>query len=243
MINLVLVENDVYYKKMMSDILACQEDLTIRGFGNDYYDAIMLVKKHKPDIAIIDTAPDNSEMNIARVLKRYSPETSIAILSSNIKDTLIKEMAKGTITNYLLKDYDIKKLANIIRGIHRGEPYINPRINARIFQLLADHFQVNGNNQKEATHIINHGRKVHDFKEDFSKTELEILHYISKGYTSKDMARTLYIKEGSVRNYVSSIMRKTKLKSRTQIVLYAQKFGFKNEIINLACNPSQMKVK
>ena len=243
MINLVLVENDVYFKKMMFDILSCQEDLAIRGFGNDYYDAIMLVKKHKPDIAVINSALDNSEMNIARVLKRYSPKTSIAILSNNIKDTLIKEMAKGTITNYLLKEYDIKQLASIIRGIYRGEPYINPRINARIFQILAEYYQIKGTYQREAANSINNEKKIHDFKENFSRTELEILHYISKGYTSKDMASSLFIKEGSVRNYISSILRKTKLKSRTQIVLYAQQYGFKGEGMNLACQTQKMNVK
>ena len=236
MINLVLVENDVYFKKMMFDNLICQEDLAIRGFGKDYYDAIILVKKYKPDIAIINSAPDNLEIDIARVLKRYSPETTIVILSNNVKDNLIIEMAKGTITNYLLKEYDIKHLASIIRGIYSGEHYINPRINARIFQILADYYQIKEIYQREASQLMNNEIKNHNFRENFTRTELEIIHYISKGYSSKDMASSLYIKEGTVRNCISSIMRKTKLKTRTQIVLYAQQYGFKDGILNLACH-------
>ena len=236
MISLILVEEDVRYRLKMFNLITSQKDMVILGSGKDNYDAIMLVKKHKPDMVILNTIQDNvDEMNISCILKRYSPATKIVIFNSCVKDNIIQEMAKWTVEDYLLKDSDMNYLVNIIRGIYRGEHYINPRIIARIFQILGEYFQRKAVCQREIAIINNPENSNCTYTENFSRTELEILHYIAKGYTSKDMASSLFLKEGTVRNYISSIMQKTKLKSRTQIVLYAQEYGFqeRNKIPNV----------
>jgi DNA-binding NarL/FixJ family response regulator len=124
-----------------------------------------------------------------------------------------------------MKDTDMSYLAIILRGIYKGEHYINSKIMARAFQIFTKYYQkASFNKEIQAAELSYKKNKLN--LTDFSKSELKILSYITKGYSSKDIAKSLYLKEGTVRNYVSSIMKKTGLKERTQIVLYAQQYGF-----------------
>ena len=249
MIKIVLVENDARDKEAISSLISTQEDLVIQGSGKDNYDAIMLVKKFKPDILLLGAALEiNRGIEISCILKRYSPATAIVVLSACVEDSLIKEMVKGSITGCLLKDSDMNRLAKIIRGIHQGENYINYRITNRALQILAGYYH--GETRPRAVEPLvpdrpgaagkfylpskNYRAKTKNPPADLSNGELKVLYFIAQGYSSKDIAQSLYIKEGTVRNYISSIMRKAELKTRTQIVLYAQQHGFGKESTGLA---------
>jgi len=221
MIKLVVVEDDFRYIDEISKLISVQNDLAIMGVGKDNYDAINLVQKIKPDIILLDIGSEaDNGTEISFILKRYSPATSIVILDVCIRDILIHEMIKGAITGYLLKDSDMNHLAGILRGIYKGEPYINSRIMARAFKILGDHYRVKNGIHSE-TNAHQNDKPVH-----FSKNEFRMLRFISEGYSVKEISKFLYLKEGTVRNYISSIMQKTGTKARTQIVLYAQQFGF-----------------
>ena len=222
MINIVLIDDDNGRKDEIISHLSSQKDLVIQGMGKDNYDAIMLVKKFKPDIMLFDTALIyNNGIEIFCSLKRYSPDTAVVILCSSIKDSLIQCMAKGSITGCLHKDYDMERLPIILRGISKGEYYVHSMITARAFQILGGLL-----NRK----IPEHTAKVKQPPPlaDFSRTELMVLNHVAKGLSSNEIAKTLGYKAGSIRNTVSSVMHKTGLKTRTQMLLFAQENGFGN---------------
>lgn len=238
MINIVLVEHDVRDKEAISSLISSQDDLVIQGSGKDNYDAIVLIKKYKPDILLLNAAPESNDgAKISCVLKRYSPATAIVILCARVEDSLIHEMVKGSITGCLLKDSDMNRLVMILRGIHRGEHYINYRITRRALQILAGYYYGEARTRRAeplaedrlSVPLVparNMRAKPDSIPANFSMGELKVLYYIAQGYSSKDIAASLFLKEGTVRNYISSIMRKAELKTRTQIVLYAQQHGF-----------------
>jgi DNA-binding NarL/FixJ family response regulator len=233
MIRIILVDDDARSKEEITNLMALQNDIVIQGMGNDYFDAIMLVKKYKPDIALLDAGLGFYDGNeIPCMLKRYSPDTAIVIICSSIKDSFIRGMVKGTITGCLLKDQDMTHLEIIIRNIYRGEYYVNPQITVRAFQLLARYFQKRSY-LSSRTEIIKKyvPEKVQPginyvFAAGFSKSELRILRYIANGNVSKEIAKILNLKDGTVRNYISAIMRKTGLKTRAQLILFARQKGF-----------------
>ena len=113
----------------------------------------------------------------------------------------------------------MNRLAAILRGVHGGESYVNAQITARAFQILADFFR--GKNPDAQMRDEN----GHSLLADFSRAELKVLRHIAKGCSSKEIAQNLGLKDGTVRNYISSLMQKAGLKNRTQIVLYAQQNG------------------
>ena len=230
MITIVLVQNDVRVKDELNTLISTQKDMLIQDMGNDGYDAIMLAKKLKPDIILLDAALGNTgKMEIISTLKRYSPASAIVIFSNGVKDYLIQGIANGTITDCLLKDSDMVRLDIILREIYRGKHYVNPQLTDRALQILAGFYQGKNVDNEHCQ------KKKEVFSTDFSNTELYIMRYLSEGYTSKEIAKILFLKVGTVRNYISSIMQKAGVKSRTQIVLYTQEYGLGKEgIVNQA---------
>jgi len=230
MIRIVLVEDNDIEKEKITEMISAQNDLMIMGLGKDNYDAIKLVDKYKPDIVLIDASREKDEkVEISGILKRYSPETTVVILSASVKDSLIQEMAKGIIKDCLLKELDMGRLTFILRGIYRGEHYINSKISARAFQILAAYY-----NRGTGTETAE--EKHEKIPARFSRAELKILRLIAKGYSGKDIASLLSFKDGTVRNYTSSIIKKARLKNRAQIVLFAQEYGFGKDKDFNACH-------
>ena len=228
MTNIILVNDDIQDKEKISSIISSQEDLAILGTGDDTYDAITLVRKHKPDIVLLDAAVFNERMEIYSTLKRYSPDSAIVVFCSDVKDFLVQGIVKGILTDCLIKEFDMAQLAIILRRIHQGEHYVNSRIIARAFQILADYYSGKKTGLKVPETASSEEKNDH-CRADFSNTELEILRYITRGYNSKEIAKALYLKTGTIRNYISSIMQKAGVESRTQIILYAQECGFVKE--------------
>jgi DNA-binding NarL/FixJ family response regulator len=199
--------------------------------GNDYFDAIALVKKYKPDIVILNAALGFCKGNeIFYALKRYSPETAIVLLSSSIKGCLIHGMAKGAITGCILKDRDMSRIGVILRDIYEGEYYVNSQITVWAFERMTEYIGKKNCFHEKTAKALNIEKtpaaKSKNPPADFTKAELKVLRYIVYGYASKEIAGLMDLKDGTIRNYISSIMRKTGLKTRAQIVLYATQNGF-----------------
>ena len=240
MIRIALVDDDAQVIANMKTLISTQNDLEIQGMGKDSYDAIVLVKKFKPDIVLLNASLGiNDGIEIPCILKRYSPSTAIVILCSCIEDRIIQWMVMGVITSCLLRDWDMARLASILRLISQGESYLSPQVKTRAFQILAEHFREAASGKK--TDFF--PKKKAGFQSanpseliwsgplnNFSPAELRILHHIAKGYSCKEIVESLHIKEGTVRNYISRIMHKAGLKNRVQMVLYAQKHGLGREL-------------
>ena len=225
MITITLINSDEQETEEIFSAISPHDELLIKGRGNDNYDAISLVRKHKPDIVLIaDTLIYNDGMEISKTLKRYSPASAIVIFSSCVKDIIVRGMVFGNFTGCIIKDMDMARLAKILKNIHRGEHYINTKITARAFQILADYYKgrIAGNflgadfKNEERNGLVS---------ADFSNSELDVLRLITKGQNNKEIAKSLYLKDGTVRNYISSIIQKAGVKNRTQVVLYAQQCG------------------
>ena len=223
MIEIILIQDDYSEYDKIAEMISVQKDMMIVGSGKDSYDAIRLVIKYRPDIIIISASAEIRDgMEIFGILKRHSPETKVVYICANVNDSLIREMAKKDIKDCLLSENtDMKRLDMILRYIYRGDHYINSKISARAIQILAGYY--NGS-------VF----EIYDEKNetppaDFSKAEMKILRLIADGHCSKDIARFLCFNEGTVRNYTSSIIKKTKLKNRAQVVLYAREYGFNRQ--------------
>ena len=119
-------------------------------------------------------------------------------------------------------------LNNILREIHNGKHYVNSMITDRAYQILGD-FYMGKNQPKSITE-----EKPNTLPAAFSNTELDILRLIARGYNNKEIAKSLYLKDGTVRNYISSILQKAGVKNRTQVVLYAQKYGLARKVKMIA---------
>jgi DNA-binding NarL/FixJ family response regulator len=206
-------------RERVKGALSLHRDFKVLGLGKDGYDALKLVNRYKPDIAILDVSLDYIDgVEIAPLLKQGSPATAVIILTSCLNDHQICKALGNEVAGFLLKDSDLDRLAFILRSIHAGEWYMNPRISARVLHILSEFLR--GNQPEDFSR-----NPAHPIPSSISKTELRIIRFIGEGRSNKEIAECLRLKDGTVRNYISSAMQKAGLRSRTQLAIYAVRTG------------------
>jgi DNA-binding NarL/FixJ family response regulator len=219
MIRTVVIDAEREARELVKKLLSPYGDFEVTGLGKDGYDAIQLVQACKPDIAILDINLDDIDgVELSFLLKRTSPATSVIILASRLNDGQICKALDNEVAGFLLKDSDLDRLAFILRGIQAGECYMSPRIATRVSRILSRLLRENQTDPPSR-------EQVFPIPSDISKTELQIMKFIGEGRSNKEIAECLRLKDGTVRNYISSAMQKAGLRSRTQLAIYAVRIG------------------
>jgi DNA-binding NarL/FixJ family response regulator len=220
MISVVGIDGNVQEREHLKTVLASHPDIELCGIGKDGYDAVRLVDAYKPDVVMIDSKINEyTDADIPRLLKRISPSTAIVLMVSSTGPIPVRWIINGIPAACLLKDTDMGRLEQIIKEIYSGGQYINPTIAVKIFSLLAGRNKAAGNGRREEK------EKSPSRLAGLSFTELQIFAYIAKGKSNNEIADCLNLKNGTIRNYISSAMKKTGLKNRIQIALYAKDNG------------------
>ena len=229
MINTVIISSQKQSHQKIISHLSNESGIRVLAQGRDSYDALKLVSNYKPDIAILDNI-DREE--IPHLLKVRSPSTAIVIVVAKISDYQIYKAASNEVSGFVSKETDLDILPMILKFISQGRSFISPAFASRVLRLLGS---------------FNHKDPVHDFGANkasakgenadaqilfgmdltdyLSKTELKILVEIGEGHTSNEIAENLSLAVGTVRNCISSVMHKTGLNNRSQMVRYAFKLG------------------
>ena len=203
-------------------ILSANADTRVMAHGKDAYDALKLVANLKPDIVILDNNLQYIEgEEIPPLLKARSPSTAAIILISKINDYRLFKAASNQISGLVNKETDMLLLPTILKCVYEGECYISPSLASRILQLLAGLKEKGIVTSSFFSHKLLSGNANNDPTKYLSKTELQILTFIGDGYPSRDIARKMDLAVGTIRNYISSLMRKTGLNNRSQMARYA----------------------
>ena len=203
--------------KRILDTLSDQNDFRIAGVGKDESGAIIKSGRLKPDVLILDLPPPGmSGDEIAPIIHRRSPETAIVMLCNKDDENYAGLALKLGIAGFLLKEKDMDKLVPVIKIVFRGGYYISASIIIRVFSAVT--FM---NNFPEQI-IEKTGWMI------LSPTERDIVTHIARGFTDEEIAKQLKLCAGTVKNYVSAIKRRTKLKNRVQIVVYSLVYGIIN---------------
>jgi DNA-binding NarL/FixJ family response regulator len=220
MINTVIINPQKHDREKIASLLSIEDDIKVLAQGKDGYDALKLIGSLKPDISIIDNQLEFIEgVEIPPLLRARSPETTVVITTSRISDYQLFRAASNEVSGFVHMETEIEFLPKVLRCIHGGGCFISPRLAARVLAILSSCNRV----LQGKTQV---GRKVKfPFKEDptdyLSKMELRILASIGDGKTSEEIAMKLGLAIGTVRNYISVIMRKTGKRNRLQLALYA----------------------
>jgi DNA-binding NarL/FixJ family response regulator len=228
MIRTIIIDAKQEHRKRIHKLLSHHEDFYVQGLGKDGYDAVSLISLSKPDIAILDVNLEIiNGLDVLPLLKRQSPATLVVILASKVNDGQISKALGSGIAGFLLKDQDIDELPAILRDIRFGKYYMNPRVSSRIFHIFFE-MQDKGRHLDKSRQANFMSKRVHPLPKGISKTELQILVCIGEGRSNQEIAEYLNLTAGTVRNYISSVLRKTGVRDRTQIAIYALRNGLVN---------------
>ena len=208
LIDILIVSRQIEDQQRIINTLP-ENDFLIADTDKDESGAIIKSERLKPDVLILDLKMSLINYpELARIIRRRSPSTAIIILSEKEENNILGFMLKAGINGFLLKEEDIDKLAYVVKIIHLGGYYISASIFSRIINetVLRNPFPEQITEQDAAI---------------FSPVERGIVTDLANGFSDGQIAKHFNYSEGSIKNILSFLKRRTKLKSRVQLVVFA----------------------
>ena len=197
--------------------LSSVEDIEISGAADLNGGALSTIDTMPPDVALVDIdAPSNNGLTLARKIKQRSPNIGVIVLTSNASDAQLFQALKAQAAAYLEKEVTAEQLVDTIRRVARGEHPINEGLTTRpkVAEQVLQQFQE-----------LSQRYEAEAFISPLTARETEILDYIAQGYLNKQIAIKLGISEQTIKNHVTSILRKLNANARTDAVVVAIKQG------------------
>jgi DNA-binding NarL/FixJ family response regulator len=200
----MIADDHTMVREGLIKLLELEPDIQVIGDAGDGQGAINLVRKHQPDVVLMDiNMPGTDGITATKVIKREFPRINVIALTI-CEDEQVVEMLKAGVSAYVLKDIAGQELIASIRKVMEGNIIIHPRVASRVIKEIST--------------------KRSD-ENKLTRRELDILNLLVKGYSNKEMAEEMFISEKTVKNHLTNIFRKLSLKDRTQAAIYALKSG------------------
>jgi DNA-binding NarL/FixJ family response regulator len=216
---ILLVDDHALFRVGMRQILEAEPDFDIVGEAEDPRDAFTMAVELSPDIVLLDLSlPAPGGIETTQRVKREVPSVGIIALAVAEDEDQLFEAIKAGAAAFILKDISPEDLVTIIRRVRAGEYLINDKVFSRP--------SVASRVLKEFRELAVYGQEAAPIFAPLSPREVEILDNIAKGMTNKQVAYALTISEQTVKNHMSSILRKLSVNDRTQAVVYAMKQGW-----------------
>jgi len=175
-------------------------------------DSVNQVDMYEPDIVLMDIRlPGKSGIEACEEIKEKHPEVKVIMLTSYAEDEMLFSAIKAGASGYVLKQIDSEGLVKSLEAVARGEASLDPAVTQRVFQEVRRAVK-----EEEAASFS-----------DLSQQEKMVLKLVSEGKTNREIAQSLYLGEGTVRNYVSSILSKLGVSNRAEAAAYAVEHNLK----------------
>ncbi|MEO7665066.1 MAG: response regulator transcription factor [Candidatus Limnocylindrales bacterium] len=218
-IRILIVDDHVLFRVGIAQILSKEDDLEVVAEAEDARSAVEAALETSPQIILMDLSlPAPGGIETTQRIKRELPATSVIVLASAEDDDSLFDAIKAGAAAFILKDVSPDDLVQIIRRVAIGEYLINDKVFAQ--PAVASRVL------KEFRELAVYGQEAAPIFAPLSPREVEILDNIAQGMTNKQVAYQLSISEQTVKNHMSSILRKLSVNDRTQAVVYAMRQGW-----------------
>jgi DNA-binding NarL/FixJ family response regulator len=212
-IRLLIVDDQALFREGLRTLLSVQPDLHVVGEASHGEEALRLATTHTPDIILMDLhMPVLDGVAATRRLQSTHPAIKVIVLTTFDDDEDVFEGLRAGAVGYLLKDVPSEKLVEAIRGVARGESFLEPSL---VNKIITEFARLSPHQPPSSPPLI----------EPLSERELEILHLLGQGASNKEIADRLVITVGTVKNHLTNIMAKLGVRDRTQAALKAREQG------------------
>ena len=209
-IRLLIVDDQRLMRDGLCTLLELEADLAIAGEAEDGQAALEKYEALLPDVVLMDIRmPRLDGVEATRRMRQRWPEARIIILTTFDDDALIFDGLRAGAQGYLLKDVSGQELADAIRKVAGGGALIEPSVAAKVLAEFA----------RLAPPARSAGEQL---AEPLSEREQEILRLVAQGANNRQIANQLFLAEGTVKNYISTILDKLGVQDRTQAALRAR---------------------
>jgi DNA-binding NarL/FixJ family response regulator len=236
---IILVDSNAPFREVIRKQLEAQADFDLAGVGEDGYDVIKLINEVKPDVIILDIEiPLLDGLKTAVSLRQRCPDTAIIIIADKMDDKTLVNAVCGGVTGFLSRDTVFEDIAGAVRNVTTDNCFMSRTLTQRTFNMFSRMV-------KKMNPGLNDCFPVYETAVSpprISRSELRIATFIGQGLSNRQISEILKLKEGTVRNYISIILQKTRLKHRTQIALYALKNGLYGKEVSVQTGHPQAEL-
>ncbi len=176
-------------------------------------DAVEKTRTHKPDVVVMDIRlKGGSGIEACQEITSQFPNAKVIMLTSYAEDEMLFSAIRAGAAGYVLKQIGGDDLVRAIEAVGRGEALLDSAVTQRVFQEVRKAAR-----EEEASAFA-----------DLTQQEMHVLQLVSEGRTNRQIAEMLYLGEGTVRNYVSSILSKLNVRNRSEAAAYAVEHNLKD---------------
>ncbi len=218
-VRILLVDDHPLFRQGVIWMLNSQPDLEVVGEVADGQGAIQQADILLPDIVLCDiNLPGMNGLEVTRILKRRHPQMAVIMLTLHEDDEQLFHAIRVGASAYAIKDIAGQDLISLIRRVGRGEYLINENVLSRPFvaSKVLDQFRELATLDEASDTVFS----------PLTPREVEILDCVARGNSNKEIARLLSISDQTVKNHITSILRKLAVNDRTQAVIYALRHGW-----------------
>lgn len=215
MIKLLIADDQQLIRDSLKIVLETKDSIEVVGAVANGVEVIRAIRENKPDVILMDIRmPEMDGVQCTQIIKENYPEIKIIILTTFDDDEYIFSALKYGASGYLLKGISMDSLVEAIHKVYSGNAMINGDIATKVLGMFSKMAQ-----NDISIHV------EESVEKEITDSEWKVIKFVSEGMSNKEIANKLYLTEGSVRNYLSSILKKLDLRDRTQLAIWAVQTG------------------
>jgi DNA-binding NarL/FixJ family response regulator len=206
-LRIIIVDDHEVVRLGLKALLEHHPDFTVVDEASTAKEAVQKAIAHRPEVVVMDIRlPGGSGIDACReIAQALGSETKVIMLTSYAEDEMLFEAIAAGAAGYVLKQIGGDDLVHAIETVGRGEALLDPALTQRVFERVREA------QRKEEKSAFS----------DLTEQEMRVLVLLAEGKTNREIAQMLYLGEGTVRNYVSSILSKLGLSNRAEAAAYA----------------------
>jgi DNA-binding NarL/FixJ family response regulator len=229
-IRIIIADDQALVRRGAAVLLSMEPDMEVVGQARNGVEAVELAQLLHPDVILMDLhMPLKGGVAATREITRALPNTQVLVLTTLNDDETVFEAVRAGAQAYLLKDADEDELLETIRALRRGESRLTPQIARKVMDQFRRLAPVS-NSEPVCEEVSNPFTSEKDpsvqrappVTQPLSDKEEKILLLISERMSNRQIATTLFLAEGTVKNYVSRIMEKLHANTRTELALLSR---------------------
>lgn len=210
-IKVFLVDDQTLVRQGVRSLLALADEVEVIGEAVDGREAVAQIPLARPDVVLMDMRmPVMSGLEALQALSASQQLPPTIILTTFDDDQLVMAGMKAGARGYLLKDVSLQQLVDAIKTVSAGGSLVQPAVTQRLLSGLEQ---------------MSNGFVSLDKPDPLTERETEILRLMAGGFSNKEIASSLNVAEGTIKNHVSSILSKLGVRDRTRAVLRAFELG------------------
>jgi DNA-binding NarL/FixJ family response regulator len=192
-------------------ILNADPEIEVVGVAHDGVQALEQIPRIEPDVVLMDLKmPGMNGVQATREIHERYPDVKILVLTTYSADEWVLDAIRSGAAGYLLKGAPRTALIEAVKGTAVGRTHVDPDVAGKLFKRVAQ------------SSLPSTDTTIADA---LSERELDVLRLLARGLTNSEIARRLYLSEGTVRNYVSAVLSKLDVSDRTQAAVLALRHG------------------